>query len=153
MSNETKQQPQVLHLESYWPYQITVLSERIARRTSRIVKERGINLSQWRVLAAIAEVPGRTSVEVVLITPMDKGIVSRATKALLEMGLVRRKASQIDGRISHLHLTKAGTALYQELIPKVQDILTQVQAGLGETDQQQLSQFLQALIAVVPDNR
>jgi DNA-binding MarR family transcriptional regulator len=153
MSDKIKTQQTVLHLESYWPYQITVLSERIAQRTSRIVKERGINLSQWRVMAAIAELPGRTSVEVVTITPMDKGIVSRATKALLEMGLVRRKASQIDGRISHLHLTKAGSGLYQELIPQVQDILIQVQASLGESEQQQLSHFLKALIAVVPDNR
>ena len=104
-------------------------------------------------MAAIAEVPGRTSVEVVTITPMDKGIVSRATKALLEMGLARRKASQLDGRISHLFLTKAGQTLYQELIPQVQAILTQVQSGLEKGEQEQLTLHLQALIDVVPDNR
>ena len=58
-------------------------------------------------MAAIGEVPGRTSAEVVTITLMDKGIVSRATKALLEQGLVRRKACQTDGRLSYLFHQKA----------------------------------------------
>ena len=82
-----------------------MLADRITRLSSQIVKVQGLNLSQWRVLATIAEVPGHTSVDVVKITPMDKGIVNRATKALLQMGYVRREASQHDGRISHLHLT------------------------------------------------
>jgi hypothetical protein len=89
---------EAIRLNDYWPYQVTVLADRIARLTSAIVKrEAGLNLSQWRVLAAIAEAPGRTAVEVVNVTPMDKGIVSRATKALLEAGLVVRRASQADG--------------------------------------------------------
>ena len=78
-----------------------MLADKIARRTTKIVKEHGLNLSQWRVLAAIADVPGRTSAEVVGITPMDKGIVSRATRALLDMGLIRRLASQSDGRVGY----------------------------------------------------
>ena len=100
MTSKTPSTDRVLELTEYWPYQITVLADRIARRTSRVVKEHGLNLSQWRVMAAVAEVPGRTSVEVVTVTPMDKGIVSRATKALLNMGLLRREASQLDGRIT-----------------------------------------------------
>ena len=51
-----------IRLNEYWPYQVTVLADRIARLTSAIVKrEAGLNLSQWRVLAAIAEAPGRTA--------------------------------------------------------------------------------------------
>ena len=64
--------PRVLELDTYWPYQIIVLAERLSRRTSTIVKQHGLNLSQWRVLAAIAEVPGRSSVEVVSITPRGR---------------------------------------------------------------------------------
>ena len=123
----------VLELDRYWPYQITVLADRIARRTSRIVKDHGLNLSQWRVLAAIAESPGRTSVEVVTVTPMDKGIVSRATKGLLAMSLVRREASQVDGRISHLFLTDQGSRLYQSLLPDVESIVLRSHTGAMTT--------------------
>jgi len=143
----------ILRLDSYWPYQITVLADRISRRTSKIVKEHGLNLSQWRVLAAIAEVPGRTSVEVVQITPMDKGIVSRATKALLDSGLVRRVASQSDGRLSHLHLTSKGQKLYQKLKPLVEDIVVSAQACLDDADQKHLSELLRNLMEFIPDLR
>ena len=141
----------VLRLDDFWPYQVTVLADRIARRTTRIVKEHHLNLSQWRVLAAVAEVPGRTSGEVVTITPMDKGIVSRATKALLEMGLLRREASQSDGRISHLHLTASGLILYRQLIPQVTDVLKLAAAGLSQSNQRRLSMDLSHLMSALPD--
>ncbi|MGB0592573.1 MAG: MarR family winged helix-turn-helix transcriptional regulator [Myxococcota bacterium] len=153
MPNSKTQPERVLSLDDFWPYQVTVLSDRIARRTSKIVKEHGLNLSQWRVLAAIAEVPGRTSVEVVTVTPMDKGIVSRATKALLAMGLVRREASQSDGRISHLHLTDAGVTLYHQLIPCVAAILERANIGLSSEAQRRLSEQLGELMRVIPDLR
>ena len=143
----------VLQLNEFWPYLVTVLSDRIARRTSRLVKDRGLNLSQWRVLAAIAEVPGRTSAEVVAITPMDKGIVSRATKGLLEMGLIRREASQFDGRLSHLHLMEAGEDLYRELIPSVRSVVQGANEGLSAQEQEQLNETLRMLIEITPDLR
>ena len=50
--------PRALRLDTYWPYQIVVLADIISRRTAAIVKEQAdLNLSQWRVLAAIAENP------------------------------------------------------------------------------------------------
>ena len=143
----------ILKLESYWPYQVTVLADRIARRTSNIVKRYELNLSQWRVLAAVAEVPGRTSVEVVTITPMDKGIVSRATKALLEMDLLHRVASQTDGRISHLHMTERGEELYQTILPQVLSILEGVGTQFDANELERLSDQLKALLRVVPDLR
>ncbi len=153
MTTDSKNQPTILQLDKYWPYQVTVLADRIARRTSRIVKEYGLNISQWRVMAAIADTPGRTSVEVVTITPMDKGIVSRATKALLDMGLVRREASQSDGRISHLYLTPTGTELYQTLIPMVEEVLQRSDASLTAIERERLSRYLAELIEVIPDFR
>ena len=153
MSERTPSNQPILQLENYWPYWITVLADRISRRTSQIVKPHGLNLSQWRVLAAIAEVPGRSSAEVVQVTPMDKGIVSRATKALLDRGLLRRKASQTDGRLSHLFLTPDGQRLYQDIRPQVQDIVLAAQTELKPGDQDHLSQLLRTLVHVLPDLR
>ena len=150
----TVEQQKIIRLDDYWPYLVTVLSERIARRTSRIVKEEaGLNLSQWRVMAAIGEVPGRTSADVVTITPMDKGIVSRATKALLEQGLVWREASQTDGRISYLYLTEKGQETYAALVPLVEGVLNRAGEALSDEEQAQLCGQLRALMGVVPDFR
>ncbi len=151
MSDSPAASTAVLRLDTYWPYLVTVLADRIARRTTRIVKEHALNLSQWRVMAALADVPGRSSKEVVALTPMDKGIVSRATKALLQMGLVRREASQLDGRRSHLFLTESGQALYATIVPKVDEIVRELGPGLDAGAQADLTRLLDLLIARVPD--
>lgn len=153
MTSQKEKKTAVLKLDQYWPYLVTVLADRIARRTAALVKPEGLNLSQWRVLAAIAEVPGRTSVEVVTVTPMDKGIVSRATKALLEMGLVRRQASQVDGRISHLHLTPSGHEMYHRLMPQVSEVIQLASTSLSEENQNQLSTDLNRILEALPDLR
>lgn len=144
----------VLQLQRYWPYQLMVLADRISRHTAALARDHGdLNLSQWRVMAAIAEKPGRTAVDVVTITPMDKGIVSRATKALLEAGLLIRKASQDDGRVSHLFLTEKGEALYQDLRPRIEAVPGAAGEALGVEEQEQLRSMLDRLISGVPDAR
>jgi len=154
MNPSDSSQTKVLRLAEYWPYLVTVLSDRIARRTAKIVKEKAaLNLSQWRVMAAIGDVPGRTSREVVQVTPMDKGIVSRATKALLNQGLVYRAASQDDGRVSYLYLTEKGTTVYKGLIPEVEGVLERAREALSEAEQSQMSALLSSLMAVIPDLR
>ncbi|WP_203291437.1 MarR family winged helix-turn-helix transcriptional regulator [Maricaulis parjimensis] len=145
--------PDAIRLDEYWPYQVTVLADRISRRTAAIVKrEAGLNLSQWRVLAAIAESPGRTAVDVVSMTPMDKGIVSRATKALLSGGYLVREASQVDGRVSHLFLTEAGAALYSGLKPAVEAVPREANAHLSPAEQALFCARLKQLADALPDS-
>jgi len=44
-----------IELENFWPYQVVVLADQISRHTLSVVREQsGLNLSQWRVLAAVA---------------------------------------------------------------------------------------------------
>lgn len=142
-----------LKLDAYWPYQVMVLADRIARRTAAVVRDKaGLNLSQWRVLAALAEKPGRTAVDVVAMTPMDKGIVSRATKALLENGLLLRKASQADGRVSHLYLTGKGEDLYRALRLEVEAVPRQADALLDERQQAAFCDLVKRLAAEIPED-
>ena len=100
-------------LDQSWTYKVTVLADQIARRIAPIVtRASGLNLSQWRVIAAIADQPGRSASQVVEITPMDKGIVSRAVATLVKRDLIERRPSRQDGRLSHLFLTREGEAVF-----------------------------------------
>ncbi|MEO1041749.1 MAG: MarR family winged helix-turn-helix transcriptional regulator [Pseudomonadota bacterium] len=104
-------------LDTAWSYKVTVLADLVARRVAAVVQATsGLNLSQWRVLAAVADKPGRTSTEVVEITPMDKPIVSRAVQVLVDRGCLRREASQEDGRRSYLRLTTKGESTYAAIV-------------------------------------
>ena len=81
MSDDDNHDDRVIRLDNYWP-PIRSWPDRIARRTTKTVKAYDLNLSQWRVLAAIAEVLGRTSVEVVLRHTHGQRDCQPATKAL-----------------------------------------------------------------------
>ena len=60
---------------------------------------------------------------------MDKGIVSRAVKSLIDMRFVSRKASKDDGRRGHLFLTAKGARAYQAIATEVRE----VEAAMIET--------------------
>ena len=121
-ADDTAARSDVFALDTAWIYKVSVLADLVARRVSAVVQETsGLSLSQWRVLAVVAEKPGRTSSEVVEITPMDKPLVSRAVSHLVELQLLLREASQTDGRRSHLQLTDKGEETYKHLV----DALTQ----------------------------
>jgi len=103
-------------LDDFWPYQVVVLADQISRHTLSVVKAQAdLNLSQWRVLAAVAEQPGRTAAEVTAITPMDKTIVSRAVSSLIESGLISKISDASDKRRSSLSATKAGRNIYAKV--------------------------------------
>lgn len=140
--------PPVLELERTWLYKVTVLADLGARRVSEVVgRVCGLNLSQWRVLAAIADRPGRTSREVVDVTPMDKGLVSRAVGLLVERGLVERRTSPEDGRRAPLHLTPSGTATYREIVAELDATGASGRTLLTGAEEERLLALLDTAIA------
>lgn len=109
-------------LDSNWVFSVAVLADQVARRVSNIVgRVSKLNLSHWRVLAAVADKPGRTASEVVDLTPMDKGVVSRAVRHLSEIGLLERRASTADGRLSYLFMTEAGEQTYETIVSALRE--------------------------------
>ncbi|MEO0411682.1 MAG: MarR family winged helix-turn-helix transcriptional regulator [Pseudomonadota bacterium] len=132
-----------LILDAYWPYHVAVLGDLVARHTAQIAREHGdLNLSQWRVLAAVGELPGRTARDVVDLTPMDKGIVSRAVSALIERGLMERQAKENDRRQGSLSLSLAGAQVYARIAAELTAAIKPVTHALEDE-----SAFVQALKA------
>ena len=113
-----------IDLDNFWAYQVVVLADQVSRYTLEVVRtEADLNQSQWRVLAAIADKPGRSSAEVTAVTPMDKTIVSRAVASLIKDGLIKRTPSQADKRIGALHMTKLGAQRYELISSKLAETL------------------------------
>lgn len=139
----------ILVLETAWTYKIAVLADLLAKRISRTLQEvSSLNLSQWRVLAAIADQPGRTASEVVGVTPMDKGLVSRAAASLVAEGMIERRSSSSDGRLSHLWLTPSGQALYNVILAALEDDGSTGRNHLSPQRETALLTELDALIAI-----
>jgi len=116
-----------IELDNFWAYQVVVLADQISRYTLDVVRsEADLNQSQWRVLAAVADKPGRSAAEVTAVTPMDKTIVSRAVASLIKDGLIKRTPNQDDKRTGALEMTKNGAARYARISEKLAETLNAV---------------------------
>ena len=112
--------PSRIGLDNFWAYQVVVLADQISRHTMDVVRtEANLNQSQWRVLAAVADKPGRSAAEVTSVTPMDKTIVSRAVASLIKDGLIKRTPSAQDKRIAALEMTALGAQRYALISKKL----------------------------------
>lgn len=112
----SKKTPSHIDLDKFWPYHVIVLANQISRHTHRVAKaEAGLNLSQWRVLAAVADKPGRTAAQVAMMTPMDKTIVSRAVNSLIKLGVIKKSATPDDKRRFSLSVTTKGNEIYVKI--------------------------------------
>ena len=132
-------------------YKITVIADLVARRVSHIAASvGGLNLSQWRVLAAIGDEDGRTASQVVEMTPMDKGIVSRAVASLVTQGHLTRRASNHDGRVSHLYMTKSGRKTFTSILAEIERTGATAEMIVTDPDRAQLLEMLDTMIAAFP---
>lgn len=137
-----------LALDRSWIYKVSVLADLVARRVAAIVQRvSGLNLSQWRVIAAVADQPGRTASQVAEVTPMDKGIVSRAVGALVERGMIERRASSQDGRLSHLFLTADGEGVYAAIVAELDATGASGRQSVSTADQACLLDLLDRVTA------
>ena len=153
MADPVRQRPgNAVDLETSWTYKISVLADLVARRTSAAAQQASqLNLSQWRVIAAVADRPGITARDVVRITPMDKAIVSRAVRVLVDADYLVREASPTDGRVSHLFLTAAGAAVYSAIAAAHDRAHAAASTALGRDDRDALLALVDRLIAAYAD--
>lgn len=142
---------QSLPLDKSLAYKITVIADLIARRVSNIAATvGGINLSQWRVLAAIGDQDGRTASQVVHMTPMDKGIVSRAVASLVTQGYLVRQASDQDGRVSHLYMTDGGRETFEKIVMELDRTGATGETILANADRENVLDQLNRIIETFP---
>lgn len=125
-----------ISLDDFWPYQAVVLADQISRYTQSIVREESdLNSSQWRVLAAIMDKPGCSGAEVTAVTPMDKTIVSRAVKSLIDAGIVEKLSVGADKRRSSLKATSTGRAIYKKIATRINETLSATFDDQAQTEQ------------------
>ena len=143
-----------LRLSAFLPYRLSVLSNTVSRRIAdRYERDFGLSVRQWRVMAVLGEEEGLGAQAIVARTAMDKVAVSRAVADLVDSGLVRRVASQIDGRLSHLYLSAAGRTVYDKVATLALDYERELTARLSARQRAALVRALDALAeAASPDH-
>ncbi len=135
-----------LILADFLPYRLSVAANAVSDRIAHVYRARfGLRIPEWRVIAIVAE-GAATQAELVEKTAMDKMTVSRAAKALVARGLIRRARAD-DRRTLALALTEEGERLHAEVAPLALAIEDELVAGFSPAERDQLMALLARLAA------
>jgi DNA-binding MarR family transcriptional regulator len=107
-----------LNLDTFLPYRLSVLSNRVSDAIARQYSERfDLSIPEWRIIAVLGQTPNLSAGDVARRTAMDKVQVSRAVTSLVRSRRLARSGDSDDARISRLSLTAKGRAIYDEVAP------------------------------------
>jgi DNA-binding MarR family transcriptional regulator len=135
-----------LKLSEFLPYQLSVTSNAVSDLIASGYRGKfGLKIPEWRLMAVLGERDSATQRDLVSATAMDKVSVNRASKALVDRGLIGRAPNAADGRSHHLALSDSGRELYQQIVPLAVSIEAELEQALGPEDAAQLALILQKL--------
>jgi DNA-binding MarR family transcriptional regulator len=110
-----------LDLFRFVPFRLNRLAAEVSSALSVEYQERyGLDIPEWRVLATLGfRVEPCSAQYIAHCTRTHKSTISRAVTALMNRQLVERVENADDRREFALRMTGKGTALYEELIPRL----------------------------------
>jgi len=147
-TNNSQSSPEILQLERYLPYRLSILSNRISALISETYSDKfALSITEWRIMAVLGEYPGVSADEVSLKTQIEKSILSRAINKLLQRKLLEREFDPSDKRRSMLRLTKTGLSVYDELVPMSYDYEQALLTCFTEGEREQFSELIDRLYA------
>lgn len=135
-----------LDLEHFLPYRLSVLANRVSGTLARAYSQRfGLTVTEWRIMAVLGRYPGLSANELAERTAMDKVAISRAVARLLESGDLLRSFDRADRRRSKLRLSKAGFAIYDQIVPLALAFERDLLADLKDVERDTLFTLLDRL--------
>jgi len=102
-------------MDAYLPYQLYRVTNRLNLRLQGRLKAIGINLSQWRVLSVLRSYGTLSISGIVEHTLMEQPTVSRVVVQLEQDGMVSRRVSAEDSRMTDITLTRKGAEAFDTI--------------------------------------
>lgn len=132
-----------LRLQNFLPYRLSFTSNAVSEMIAgQYQKTFGLTVSEWRLIAVVAEAGSASQLEICRITRMDKVTVSRAAMALADRKLLDRQTNPADKRSHLLTLTKAGAKLYASMVPRATEMEQSIFSCLSSKERMTLMRFL-----------
>lgn len=127
----------VRHFNRFYTRQIGVLHEHLL--------DSEFSLTEVRILYELAHRAGVTAADLARELGLDPDYISRVISAFERRGLVEKRRSADDARISNLVLTDAGREVFTPLEAAAQAEVVQMLRALAVTDQQRLTEAMQTI--------
>jgi len=148
MNDETPREydTELSQLSQFLTYRISRLHGKLNAQASRILSASvGLTLNQWRMVAFIGGAGKITASELIHYTAMDKGMVSRNVKSLIESGLVCSVPHNIDHRVHVLRLSRAGRDIFDTALPIMRRRQARLKKDVSDEDLATFRRVMDAL--------
>lgn len=120
-------------------YRFVRVLKKITRQMDGVMHEMNLSRAQFDLLMQIAFEPGIMQDGCAARMTVTKGNVTQHVNRLEGQGLIRREK---EGRVNHLHLTDAGKALVEEIMPLHDVRIKEIMAVLNEEERLQFQSIL-----------
>jgi len=141
-----KKNRKLLKLKSFIPFRLSLLSNTVSANIAATYQDKfAISMSEWRIMAILAEYPGLSADEVCQRTQIEKSVVSRAVARLLKRHMIIRQIDDEDRRRSILRLSETGLSVYDEVMPIAENFEKKLIAKLSKQERLTLLSLLDKL--------
>ena len=120
--------------EGFMPYLIAKLAWQLNADLIEKLRQEGINIARWRILAVLAMGDGITISEIIDRAMMQQSALSRVLMTMEEEDYVRRVPRRDDGRYVDVFLTERGRALFNSLDTVVRQRQNRLLKGFSPQD-------------------
>ena len=132
-------------LSTFVPYLMYRITNKLNTRVRVKLRNSGMNLTRWRVLAVLRAYGEINLGRVVELTVMEQPSVSRIVTQLVQDGLVKRKLSKADSRFVLVRLTAAGEKAFKSIYPTADAHQKLALRGFTKAEVSTLTAFLRRI--------
>jgi len=119
-----------LPLEDSLGFQVRDLNRLMQRALAQRIAPADVAPGAWYFLRVLWEEDGLTQRELVARIGMQEPTAVIALRGMEEAGWITRARSEADRRKVHVHLTPAGRALRETLLPEARAVIAQATGGM-----------------------
>ncbi len=149
MTAQEKPQETPEFVADYLLYLLAAASDGASAQFHAQVREQGLRVPEWRVLACLHDSDGAMITHLARISLIEQSRLTRIIAGMEDRGLVLRQSDPKDGRRVRVFVTDAGRTLTGQLVPQAQvheaALLEQLAPHKGE----ELKPILRALLDLV----
>ena len=133
-----------LHRKSV-TYRLAMAAKAHRARSGTHLARIGLHTGQESVLKALAEEDGRTMSNLAQVLGVQPPTVTKMISRMSAQGLLKRVASQSDGRLARVHLTDEGRSRIDEIDRIWSRLEREALAGFDDKDRKRLRKLLRAV--------
>lgn len=125
---------------------ISLAGRALSTRIERGLAPHGIGRGEYRILFALYEEEGRSQTELAEQYQLNKGVITRVVKRLVEKGYVKRQPDPEDKRRKLLYLTDEAEVLRSEVRNLQATVEDELARGLTDEERRALVYGLQTAV-------